>query len=304
MQISDTCLARWGSQAFSLYQLAHWGARWALYWQVKMTRGWSAHCLCTKSWEQGATSYHLDGCPSCCSVVMEEGYVNTPVTCESGHKPRPRPKDSQMDKYHCPHKHYRPNKILGALISVEITAWLPTKMFPELFCQDYRNYRHNSLKLFRSCGRYWLIDAGQSIMRQADSVSYCWTLWLQRVTFPVPEDSIPECPQIPGNTGNLAILSNWMVQVFPEIPSPDVWNSQEIPEISKLFPTQKGGRYMREIGAICPFGSFSLALLLILKLPLKTQCFQGRILPILAPKRTPSRLWFEKVPFVTSFPMR
>ena len=25
-----------------------------------------------------------------------------------------------------------------------------------------------------------MIDAGQSIMRQADSVSYCWTPWLQR----------------------------------------------------------------------------------------------------------------------------
>ena len=28
--------------------------------------------------------------------------------------------------------------ILGDLISVKITAWLPTKMFPELLCQDYR----------------------------------------------------------------------------------------------------------------------------------------------------------------------
>ena len=31
-------------------------------------------------------------------------------------------------------------KILGELISVKITARLPTKMFPELFFQDYRNH--------------------------------------------------------------------------------------------------------------------------------------------------------------------
>ena len=35
--------------------------------------------------------------------------------------------------YHCPHKHYRPKKILGELISVKIAARLPTKMFPALF---------------------------------------------------------------------------------------------------------------------------------------------------------------------------
>ena len=35
--------------------------------------------------------------------------------------------------YHSPHKHYRPKKNLGEFISVKITAWLLTKMFPEVF---------------------------------------------------------------------------------------------------------------------------------------------------------------------------
>ena len=47
--------------------------------------------------------------------------------------PQSDPKSGSRSHDHCPHKHYRPKKILRELISVKITAWLPTKIFAELF---------------------------------------------------------------------------------------------------------------------------------------------------------------------------
>ena len=75
-------------------------------------------------------------------------------------------------------------KNLGGLISVKITAWLPTKMFPESFLPRLPKFSAKLLKLFCSCGRYWSIDivAGQDICQ------FCVKLNDSR-----PRNSIPRC---------------------------------------------------------------------------------------------------------------
>ena len=177
-------------------------------------------------------------------------------------------------------------------------------MFPELFLPRLPKLSAKLLKLFCSCGRYWLIDAGQSIMRQADSVSYCWTLWLQRVTFPVPEIPSQNAQKSREIQESLQFcqIERFKTQKF----------NPKTPETPRKYRKSWNSCRRRRVGCTC----VKLVLFVLLafspqfyycsnfeNFPLKTQCFQGRILPILAPIRTPSRLWLKKVPFVTCFPI-
>ena len=85
-------------------------------------------------------------------------------------------------------------------------------------------------------------------MRQADNVSYCWTLCLQRVTFPIPE--IPS--QNAQKSGEIQEI--WQFCRTEWFKTHKIHPKQEI---SKLLPTQKGGLYIRELGVVCPLGFFS-----------------------------------------------
>ena len=116
--------------------------------------------------------------------------------------------------YHCPHKHYRPKTNLEELSSVKITAWLPTKMFPELFLAKITE---SIGKITETTPLLWQapIDWRRPVNHETGrSCFLLLILWLQRVTFPVPEIPSQNAP----NSGEIQ----------------EVWQSCQIPR----FKTQ------------------------------------------------------------------